>query len=170
MVSLRPYSVQFTLAGVLLEVPAMSAVEWLEVLNASDFTPWDIVPSLLDDEGKDAVTDALIAGSLDLEQVERAGLEVLAAAGGRPWWVTARLVGTVMANWQTIGAEMLMRGVDAERLSIAGWLDVSLLLIMRNIDPKEATMFSLKLEQVPPSEVANQPEQEISAAQFMSMA
>jgi hypothetical protein len=41
---------------------------------------------------------------------------------------------------------------------------------MRNIDPKEVTMFTMKLEQVPAYLQIEQPEPEMNVSTFMSMA
>lgn len=168
--SLRPYPAHFVLGGIAAEVPALPAVDWLEILMSDEFAYMNIIPGLLREEDQPQFMDAILDGHITLEDIKEQVQELITTVGSRPWWVTFRIVGVMYNNWHTLGAEMLMRGADAERLSFSGWLDVALLLIMRNIDPKEATMFSMKLEMVPPEEVKSQPEPVMSASQFMSMA
>lgn len=130
----------------------------------------DIFPGTLSEESQELLNEALFDGVITLDDLYDTCLNVLETAAARPWWVALRLVATVRHSWQVLGAEMLMRGVNAGAMSLSGWLDVSLLLIMRNIDAKEATMFTLKLEQPPPGVDAEVPEPEMSPASFMSMA
>jgi hypothetical protein len=86
--------------------------------------------------------------------------------------VTIRLITVAQQNWDTVGAEMMIKGVNADTMSLAGWLDVFLLVLLRMMDPKETTMFTMKLEMVPPEFIHQVPEEslEISADAFLSMA
>lgn len=168
--SLQPWPVEVKLAGHLFEVPALTAADWLQVLFSEEMDLMDIFPGALPEEDQDLINEALFGGTITLDDLYDACLNVLATVAARPWWVALRLVATVRHSWQVLGAEMLMRGVNAGAMSLSGWLDVSLLLIMRNIDAKEATMFTLKLEQPPPGVSVEAPEPEMSPASFMSMA
>jgi hypothetical protein len=168
--SLTPAPLVLRVGGYLFDAPAQPAVYWLGVLLDPDPDFWDLFPGCLEEADQDLVNEALLEGSLEIESLDAVCLELITTIGARPWWVTIRLIEIARSNWQVLGAEMLLRGVDAAVISLAGWLDVLLLLIMRQIDPKEATMFTMKLEQVPPGLEAEQPEPEISQAAFMSMA
>jgi hypothetical protein len=71
-------------------------------------------------------------------------------------------------NWNILSGEMLK--VDATRMSLSGWLDVCLLAILNNMDPKDTTMFTMRLE-APPEEADAKPEEiEMSADSFLNMA
>lgn len=167
--SVRPTSIYVDVDGVDVEVPALSAADWLIVLLTEPLDYFSIFPGLLSEEDYEEVNEALFDGRITIEQTHRLALDVVAMAAGRPWWVTFRLVGTLASSWQTIGAMLLRRGFRWEDMSFSGFLDVLLLEIMNAIDPKEATMFTMKLEMVPPEEVANTPEPQIAANQFLSM-
>jgi len=168
--SLQPWPVSVTFAGHLFEVPAVPAVDWLQHLMSPDADPLDAFPGMLSDGDQELINDALLDGAVSMDDVYETCLNVITNVSGRPWWVTLRLVEVAKQSWHSLGAEMLLRGVDATKLSLSGWLDVLLLLIMRNIDPKDAMMFTMKLEQVPPELAAEQKEPEISRSDFMAMA
>lgn len=168
--SLQPWPTEITFAGTRFELPPLPAVDWLQVLMAEEMDLADIFPGWLSESEQDLINDALFDGAVDMDQLYETCLEALTIVSGRPWWVTLRLVSTARASWQVLGAEMLLKGVDAGALSLSGWLDVLLLLVMRNIDPKEAMMFTLKLEQPPPGVEVAAPEPEMSASAFLSMA
>ena len=107
---------------------------------------------------------------LETEQLLELSLDIIEAASGRRWWIALRLIGVMMANWHVLGAEMLLRGVDATRLSLSGWLDVALLLAIRNMEPKDVTMFTSQLELPPPEErVEIMEDMEMPRDQFLSI-
>lgn len=165
------FPVEVTFANHGFEIPATTALEWLTLLmNPDDFDPLAIFPGLLSDEDQDLVWDLMFERDIGVTDLGEMSLLAIAAAAGRPWWVAMRLVATVAQNQHTLGAEMLMRGADATKLSLSGWLDVALLVAMRNQSKSDATMFSMKLEMPPPDVAKDQPEPEISMDQFMSMA
>ena len=120
---------------------------------------------------EELVEDMLYDGRLSLDQLDRIFLDVVSAVSARPWWVALRLVASTRAHWAVVGADMLLRGVDASRLSLSAWLDVALLTIMRHIRAEDSTMFTLQLEMVPASETAQVEQQlEMSQAAFLAMA
>ena len=159
-----------TIGGHLFEVPAEPATFWLAVLMEPRADLLDLFPGCLDDDDQDLVNDLLFDGVISMQELYELVLDIVATNGSRDWWVVLRLAEVARSSWHTIGAEMLNRGVDPSRLSLSAWLDVLTLTLMRNIDPKDATMFTMKLEQPPPEMVAETKEPEISASQFMSMA
>lgn len=165
------FPVEVTFGNRQFEIPAMPALGWLSLMmDIDNFDPLAIFPGLLSEENQDLAWDLMFEGSIEVNDLAEVSLMAIAAAAGRPWWVALRLVSAVAGNQHTLGAEMLMRGVDAGKLSLSGWLDVALLTAMRNQSKSDATMFSLKLEMPPPEEAKKQPEPEISMDQFMSMA
>lgn len=149
----------------------MSATDWLTVLMEPNLGLDEVFPGMLPDDQADLVHNALFDSIIDLEQLSDIALDIISEVCGRPWWIALRLIITVRESWHVIGAEMLLKGVDSERLSISGWLDVALLVLLRNIDPKEVAMFTAKLEQ-PPEDVDPEsvPGMEMAASDFMAMA
>jgi len=168
--SLQCWPVSVQLGGHQFEVPAQPAAWWLSMLMDPNSDLLDLFPGCLDDAGQDVVNNLLFEGVVPLEDLHKTVLDIVGTNAARDWWVVFRLVEVARISWHTIGAEMLSRGVDPGRLSLAAWLDVLTVTLMKNIDPKDATMFAMKLEAPPPEAVAEVKEPEISASQFMSMA
>jgi hypothetical protein len=160
------------IAGCEFEIPALPATDWIIGILGMDTDVLSLLLDLLPEDQSSHLTDLMLAGGIDLEELVLLVLEVVTKVGSRPWWVTMRLVSVAQENWHTIGAELMYRGIHAEAVSLAAWLDVFTLVLTRMIDPKQATMFFMKLE-MPPPEYADQVTEEsmeISAEAFMSMA
>lgn len=166
--SLRPYPVQLTISGQDFEIPALPAADWLSVLMADDLDLSDIFPGMV--EGPEAIEDLILAGKVGLEEMEELILGIIDVVSARPWWVALRLIEQARVSWDVLGAELGLRGVDAAQVSLSSWLDMLLLVTLRSMDPKDTQMFCLKLEDPPPTRKTENPEPEISAAQFMTMA
>lgn len=139
----------------------------MTILMREDVDLEEIFPGLVPGAADD-VDDALINGSLSFEDLYETCLEILAMASGRKWYVTLRLIGVAKQNWDVIGAELALKGVDANRLALAAWLDAFVIVLIRNMDQTKVNMFLMKLE-APPANV-DEPEPEIEADAFMSMA
>lgn len=166
--SMRPWSVLVTCRGRELEIPAMPAVDWLAILMPAEPHLDDVFPGLLPDEDADWVEEQILAGALELTEFQGVLFEIIETVSARKWWVTLRLVDMARRSWDAIGAEMLMRGVDASTLSLSGWLDVLLITVLRNMDSKDITMFTLKLEAPPEGEQESE-ELEMSRSAFMAL-
>ena len=166
--SLQPLSVELTIAGQEFDIPAQSAAEWLTVLMVEDLDLADIFPGMVEDPAP--VEDLILDGKLGLDELEETILGILEVVSARPWWVALRLVEIARTSWDVLGAELLLRGVDATKVSLAAWLDMALLVALRSMDPKDIQMFTLKLESPPPSAKKEEADMEMSASQFMTMA
>ena len=160
--SLRPTSVIFYWRGREYEIPALPAVDWLEVFMEPTWMAEDILLKLLPgDQG--ALED------IDLDDLDNLGLDILEEVSGRHWWVADRLIQSLAASWDVLGAEAVLHQVDPERLSLAAWLDAMLLLTLRRIDPEQAPMFTARLEAPPPGEEMPEEEMAMSEGQFLSL-
>jgi hypothetical protein len=157
-------------AGRELTIPAMCAADWLSVLMNPEMTADDVFPGLLDEEEHQFVEEALHSGVLDWEETQELGLEIISQVCGRPWWVALRLITTARGSWDALGGDMGEK-VDAATASVAKWLDVFFLMVVRNIDESKRNMFLLKLE-IAPEGWGDNPEEtvEMSADAFMAMA
>jgi len=160
--SLRPTPVPFTVAGLEFEFPALPAADWLNTLM-QDWTPDDIFLDLLDN-GVDVVFH------LEPDEVEDLAMDILEEVTGRDWWVALRLIGVVQGGWHILGAEMALRHIDPERLSLASWLDAMTVVMLQSMDKDNVTMFVSQLE-MPPVKVRAEimDEMEMSQDQFMSL-
>lgn len=167
--SLAPGPYHVTVIGEQFTVPALPAVAWLELLMDEHAALSDFFPGLAGSEAQIAVTQAIIDGFYNQEAERTLVLALIDAAGGRPWWVTVRLCRIVASSWDYLGGEIAMRGVDATRLSLSGWLDAVFHIILRSMDPKEHTKFLMQLELVPAEVAVEQPEPEMEMDAFLSM-
>lgn len=164
--SLQPWPLTITVGGDLYTIPAHPAVVWLDPLMEEGSSWLDIFPGLAEGDAEEALVQAVIDDRLDGDELTTVAKEILALASARPWWVTIRLVNVAVSSWDYIGGEIILKGVDASRLSLAAWLDAVFHIILRAMDQKDHTRFLAALEAPPPEEVANVPEPEISAADF----
>jgi len=127
-----------------IEVPAYAAVEWLHYLMrpTPDFDGifTDLIPE---------IEDIFYEDERPLEGMYQLCLEIIETVSAHPWWVTFRLIGVAQHHWDTLGPELMFHGVDASQISLGAWLDAVLVLILRNMDPKHITMFTMQLEIAP---------------------
>lgn len=169
--SLRPFPILVKVGPVEVEIPAMNAAEWLTVLMVEKVEIDDVFPGLLSPEDTDLVEDIIIDGALDMTSFRDIILGVIETASARNWWVALRLIEVVRSSWDVIGAQMVSRGVDAVTLSLSAWLDIALLTVLKEMDPKDVTMFTMRLEAPPLEETTEVAEElEMTRGSFMAMA
>lgn len=168
--SLRPFSLDITVAGHDFTIPALPASEWLSILMVPDMDLSDILPGLLSIEEAESLEELILARELDLEELEDTVLAILETVSARDWWVVLKLVENARVSWDVLGAELGLRGVNATQVSLSSWLDMLLLVLLRAMDPKEVQMFTLKLEAPPPEVRGEESELEMSSSAFMAMA
>jgi hypothetical protein len=149
-------------------IPAMSAADWLAVLMVDDISIDDIFPGMLTSVDRTAVEVVLHQGILTLEDVQEVSLEIISRVCGRPWWVALRLIWGARVSWDALGGEMVR--YDADRLSIAGWLDALFLVMLRGLEDNKRSMFLMKLEMPPPGWGPDPEELEMSGNAFLAMA
>lgn len=148
----------------------MPAADWLAVLMSDSLDVEAVLLTHSEPEDRNTIYEALFDETLTDKQLTDICLDIISLVCGRPWWVAMRLIATAKASWPVLGGGMLQRGIDAERLSISGWLDVLLLTTLEAMKPDAVTMFSLKLEQPPPGIEVPAESMEMSADAFMAMA
>lgn len=168
--SLRIWPVTFTVAGQDFTTVEMSAAGWLELFLDNDIDALGILDTLLFQDDAERLRDIMWEDTFTVSDLNDLLLEVISAVTGRPWWISLKLISVMRSNWDFLGAELALQGVRADTISIAAWLDVALLTVLRNIDPEKATMFTSQLEMPPPGITIEPESMEISAEHFMSMA
>lgn len=168
--SLRPFPVEVDVAGHHLLIPAMPAAEWLSILMSDDLDLSDVFPGLLNQVDMEAVEDIILDGYLGMEDLEEIIFGVIETASARHWWVALRLIETARTEWDVLGAELGLRGVDPTHISLSHWLDILLLVTIRSMDPKDVQMFCMRLEAPPLSAQVEESEMEMSESAFMAMA
>jgi hypothetical protein len=159
--SLCPWPVTFTAGGREYEIPALPAAPWLALLMDPDATTDDVLIELVPDSA-----DLVMDEDMDLVELSHSIIQLVS---GRPWYLAIRMVLLVYDHWNVLGAEMLRRGVDANRLSLSAWLDVALLTLLQNTERKDHTMLLSQLELAPTTEEVAPEEMEMSHDQFLSL-
>lgn len=162
--SLCPWPVILTVQGRDYEIPALPAAQWLRVLMREDATAEDVFLELVPEGVRLLLEDD---GSWDAGELAE---QVIELASGRRWYIAMRLINVVRSNWNVIGATMLMKGVDAQQLSLSGWLDVALLVVLQHMEQKDVTMFVSQLEIPPEGEAPPEEEMVMTHEAFMAMA
>jgi hypothetical protein len=147
-------------------VPAWSAADWLHLLMDTEQLSADRLVVDLVTDGVHIVMDE----SISSEEIVDLGLDLLEAAGGRPWYIIMRLVHVLRENWNVLGADMLKDGLDPTRVSLSGFLDVTLLQTLRSMDSKDITMFLMQLEMPPLGVEIPEEDMEMTREQFLSLA
>ena len=165
--SLQPWPVVILCLDRELEIPALPATDWLAVLMANPPQLDDIFPGLLGEDQVEWVEDQLEYGLLGAEDFRDTVLSIIETASARRWWVALRLIDLTRTSWDVMGPEMMLRGVDTNRMSLAAWLDVALITALKNMDPKDTQMFTMRLEAPPENEEPE--EMEMSQSSFLAL-
>ena len=159
-----------TVGGLDMEIPALPAADWLSIMMVENLNLDDIFPGLLDNNSADLVEEMILSGELELDEYEDIILSIIETVSARSWWVTIKLVETARTSWDVVGAELALKGMNPTQVSLSSWLDALLLTIIRSMDPKDVTMWCMRLEAPPPDVAGDESEMEMGASQFMSMA
>lgn len=142
---LRCWRIDVDVGNAVYTIPALPAVHWLQaILEGSHF---DVVPGLLRDEDGADIDDQLIAGTLDHEEIRAAARAAITAASGMKWWTAQRLAYASLSTW--VGGELLLRGVDPERVSLGGYLAAAYRAVTRTADEKQRLRIDSDLERPP---------------------
>lgn len=161
--SLRPWPVEVTFAGQDFEIPAVAATGWLVYLMQPEPDLDGLIADLLP-----GIEDLAFDLELPINDLYLFCLEIIACVSARHWWVALRLISVARTSWHILGPELMFR-MDPNKVSLAAWLDAVLVLTLKNMDPKETTMFTMRLEAIPAGFVAEEVEPEMSQDAFLSM-
>lgn len=168
--SLRTWPVEVTFSGLTFSIPALPAADWLAILMSDQVDLEEILPGLAGVEEADALEEALVQGKASLQDLYRMALETLSLVSGRPWYVAMKIISVAAMSWSALGGEFVIRNVDADRISLAAWLDAAYLIMLRNMKSDDINIFNAKLL-VPPPGVENPEEEDIlpTPESFMAM-
>lgn len=145
---LTPAPVTVHVGPLRVTVPPMTAAGWLACIGGRPVE--DVIPGSLSPEDRADVAIAMVQGLVTARDVERAAREAMAAASGRTWWETMRIAGGSLHP--TVFGELTLRGVDAERVTLAAWCAAVFALAVRGKDDKERGKFEFDLMRPPPGE------------------
>jgi len=148
LAALKIWALDVDLGGETFEVPALPAADWFVAILSED-TPLPLIPGLMSRGAEERITDMLLTGELDVQDVVTRSRELLAAAAGRSWWEADRLIRSSAASWHIIGGELTRLGVDLSRVSLAAALNAIYVVCVRTMDEKERNKFDIDLR-LPP--------------------
>jgi hypothetical protein len=162
--SLQPWPIEVLLGGQEYTIPALAAVEWLAYL----MQPQPDLDGLILDFFPDS-EELLFSDRLNVDELYDTILDLIATVCARSWWVALRQISIARASWHILGP-MMLEAVDAREVSIAAWLDVLLIKMLNSMDPKDATLFTSRLEAPPIGEVTEPMEEmEMDRGAFLSL-
>lgn len=147
--SLRATPTEVLVAGRWVTVPAMLAVDWLELLTG-DLDLELIFPGLLSDDDADWVEDALVEGEISIQDMQRLAIAVITEVSGRPWWIACKLVISAQSKWSIIGADLAAKQIDATRIPLGLWLDSVWRIIFDRTANEKWPSVAAQLEAPPP--------------------
>ena len=130
----------------------MPATDWLLILMADAIDPDDVFPGLLSEDDREFVEDLLLAETITVQDLYDTCLDIISEVSARQWWIAMRLVYIARDSWDNLGAEMILTGIDADRISLAAWLDALTALMLKLMEPSKITMFTMQLEAPPVGE------------------
>lgn len=139
--TLRCWPVAVDVGGDTYRIPALPASAWLVAVHGT----WTgIVPGMLEDA--DDLDDAIADGHVPHAECVRAARAAVEAAAGTRWWTASRLAHTA---GDTVGAELLLRGVDADRVSFAAWLLAAYRVATRHAKDVDIAQLDAQLDAPP---------------------
>jgi hypothetical protein len=148
LAALKIWAMDVDLGGETFEVPALPAADWFVAILNED-TPLPLIPGMMSGEAEERITDMLLTGVIDVQDIVTRSRELLAAAAGRSWWEADRLIRSAAGSWQIIGGELTRLGVDLSKVSLAAALNAIYVVCVRTMDEKERNKFDIDLR-LPP--------------------
>lgn len=152
LAALRPAAIVVELGEWEYTIPELPAADWITAVLAPDGGA--IVPGLLVAPDRAAIWRDFALGAFTAEELAAVERDALAAAAGRPWWEADKLIRSLAApdNFPTIHGELMLRGLDLERLSLAAALNATYAMVRKLIGHDEAALarFDTQLKAIPP--------------------
>lgn len=148
LAALKIWALDVDLAGETFTVPPVPATDWF-VAILDESTPLPLIPGLMDADAEERITDLLLSGAIEPQDITTRSRELLTAAAGRPWWEADRLIRSSAESWQVIGGELTRLGVDLGEVSLAAALNAIYVVCVRTMDEKERNKFDIDLR-LPP--------------------
>lgn len=140
--------IDVTVGGETYTIPELPARDWLLALLDDNWVT-AVVPGLLDDP--ETLTTGLLVGTVDVDELVTAVHAAVAVASGRTWWEAMHLVGISDDDTGAIAGELLLSGINPDRVTLAGWCAAVYQLCVRNQDDKGRTRFDASIALPPPT-------------------
>lgn len=159
-----------TLGGQDYTVRSAYAAEWLAILLEDPFDLSSVLPGMLTEDDQSTLADAAWAGEVSEDELDEAGLEIIAAVTGRDWWWVMHLLWVAAGSWMVVYGKMVSQGVDPTRIPLGAFLDAMYLTCTQHMDKEQRSTFDRMLEN-PPANVAPEDaiDEDAESAAFLSM-
>lgn len=142
--ALGVYQVAIDVGGIKCVIPPTPAVGWVVPIVDDDWI--GIVPGLV--EGS-LIDDSLSSGEISYNDCLRAARDAVGVASGLSWWSAVRLVKSALDSPEITG-ELVLRGVDAQRISLGAFVQATYRLFVRDTDKKARTRVDNSVKAPPP--------------------
>lgn len=131
-------------------IPGLPAAEWIIATRNEGHLSY--LPGLLLDEDRDRLMDAIEEGDVSIAEIVEANQDVIAAVSGWSWWSAGRLIGTLLAQWETVGGLLVLAGVDPQTRSLGTVLSALYAKVCTEVD-KETRNKWVSTIVTPPAEL-----------------
>lgn len=128
--------------------PVLTAQQWLAAMAQRERWPV-LVLHHADADSIETFLDEAEAGRADADALLRLARAVLAESAGRPWWEAERLCVLALSRPELLG-EVLSRGVDPARMTIAAFLAVLWSRVVQGVSETERMAAQAQLSAPPP--------------------
>jgi hypothetical protein len=143
--TLRCWSVIVDVAGQEYTIPSLPASAWLLAMLEGGWI--EIVPGLIGESRE--LPDEVVDGRVSYEECKAAAKAALCtAAGTRKWWAASSLAKASLMSW--VAGDLLLHGVDLDRVSLAGYLAAAYRAATVNMDQQTRGRFGTDLNPPPP--------------------
>lgn len=131
-------------------IPKLPAAEWIIATRNEGHLSY--VPGLLLDDDRDRLMDAIEDGDVTIDEIVQANRDVIETVSGWPWFSAGRLIGTLLAQWETVGGLLVLAGVDPESRSLGTVLSALYAKVCTEVD-KETRSKWVSTIVTPPAEL-----------------
>lgn len=144
LAALAVWPVQVAAGPMRVTIPPTPACRWIARIVERDLL--GVVPGMVND---DALLDAVAAGVVAVPQCWEAAQHAIEAASGCRWWTAIRLV-HLSTGYPWIAGELVLAGVDAQRVSLGGWCAAVWRIVTRDREKKDLGRIEWELTKPPP--------------------
>lgn len=146
----RPSQVVVTCFAQTWHITLDRAAEWVGAIGYDLEGLSGVFPGGISEDELDRMWDAGREDPDDAQRRWRNAARVSVQRGsGRDWWWTVNLIRKVLGIWPYINGQLLLAGVDAEKLNFASWCDATFMLLWTNQDEEGRTRLDLELSMRP---------------------
>lgn len=133
---------------ILFRIEPAPAADWL--IASLEQGHLSYLPGMLDEEQRDIISEALLAGELTSKALMEANQQAVEVASGWRWWQAGRLIGTLAHGWARLGGMLYGIGIDPQRHSLGAVLGGVYSLLYSNTPKKEDKDKLLNILLAPP--------------------